>query len=502
MEVTEHIEELAALESVAKQLEPDVTERATLSSRAFNYANDFINSLGQAPGFSEATNDCLRSMHVKEEPAPMEQLFEILRTEVDDGGINSASGRDMGYIPNGGLYTSAIADFLAAATNRFSGMAYSSPGAVEIENQVIRWAASLVGFSPSAHGNLTSGGSIANLIAVKTARDFHRISSTNIKTSVVYFTRQVHHCIFKALDTTGLSEVVQRTIPVDHHFRMDTTALFNQLQADSEAGLTPFMVIASAGTTNTGAIDPLNEIAGLSKQFNAWFHVDAAYGGFFMLVDEMRYKFRGIEKANSIVMDPHKTLFVPYGSGLVLVRNRRALLDSHSHQAAYLEDAYTSDVIDPADTGPELSRHSRGLRIWLPLHLHGLAPFRANLAEKILLCRLFQSEARKMGFETGPEPDLSVAIFRLPDDPRNHKNEKFLRKLHQDGKIFFSSTTIDGCLWIRCAIVSFRTHLQEVLEALQMIRRIGDSVFNDEPVTGLAKDVAQKISCSLELMEQ
>jgi aromatic-L-amino-acid decarboxylase len=130
-----------------------------------------------------------------------------------------------------------------------------------------------------------------------------------------------------------------------------------------------------------------------------------------------------------------------------------------------------------SDTGPELTRHFRGLRMWLPKHLHGLAPFRANLSEKVLLSRLFRREAQRIGFETGPEPDLSVVIFRLPDDLDNSDNEKFLRELHKDGKVFFSSTRIDDKLWIRCAVVSFRTHLREIMEALHMIRSIGDAVF-------------------------
>jgi len=477
MEHLTMIDRLAELERFGKELEPDQEEREKLTCAAFQYADAFIDSLAEAPGYSEGELNDLRSLKIKETPGSMEQLLGILHDEVDNAGINSASGRHMGYIPGGGLFTSAIADFLAASSNRYAGISYSSPGAVEIENQVIRWLTSLVGYGPASHGTLTSGGSIANLIAMKAARDFHSINAANIKKSVIYMAASAHHSLLKAIDMTGLKETILRTIPLDANFRMDVTALFMQLQDDCEAGLEPFLIIATAGTTDTGAIDPLNQIAALSKQFNTWFHVDAAYGGFFMLTEEVKHKFKGIQKAHSIVMDPHKTLFMPYGSGAVLVRNRHALLDSFSQHAAYLGDAYGFDDIDPSDCGPELSRHFRGLRIWLPLQLHGVAPFRANLSEKITLARFFRKEAQKIGFETGPEPDLSVVIFRLPGDRDNSENQIFLKELHKNGKVFFSSTMINGTLWIRCAVVSFRTHLREIMEALQMIRNIGDSVF-------------------------
>ena len=465
-------EQLLQLAKISRQLEPDYADREHLTTKAVNYADQFVESLSSSPGFVSGRIDKLKGLQIQDEPGSIDELFKILKEEVDAIGINSASGRHLGYIPGGGLYTSAIGDFLAAATNRYAGIGYSSPGAVEIENQVIRWLTSLVGYPASAHGNLTSGGSVANLIAIKAARDFHGISSENVKKCVIYFTEQAHHCIFKALNITGLHEATMRQIPLNERFQMNTAALMNQLQEDTEAGLQPFLVVGTAGTTDTGAVDPLYEIAALARQHNAWFHVDAAYGGFFVLVDELKQKFHGIEKANSIVMDPHKTLFIPYGSGVVLVRNRRDLLDSNAHTAAYMNDASDFDDIDPADAGIELSRHFRGMRIWLPLHIHGVAPFKASLTEKVLLCRYFRDEARKAGFETGPEPDLSVTIFRLPCDADNTLNKRFLKALHENGKVFFSSTTINGKFWIRCAVVSFRTHVDEIREALQMIKDV------------------------------
>lgn len=472
------LKKIEELERRAGQLEPGEEIRKHICTEGYKYADDFISKLPGIPGYARREMRELRSMEVEENGKTMEQLLEILGSDVDYTGINSASGRHMGYIPGGGLWTSAVADMLAAVTNRYSGIAYSSPGAVEIENQMIRWLTSVAGYPAEAHGNFTSGGSIANLIAVQVARDHHGIKASNVEKAVIYFTEQVHHCIHKALHTTGLSEAIRRTVPVDEDYRMDTATLRKQISEDRLLGLSPFMVVATAGTTDTGAIDPLDHIADITEEYGMWFHIDAAYGGFFNLVEAVRYKFKGLERSDSVVMDPHKTLFIPYGSGVVLVRNREALLRSYVHQAAYMKDAYGTGQLDPADSGPELSRHFRGLRLWLPLHLHGTAPFRAALEEKLLLCRYFHREAGAMGFETGKEPDLSVAIFRMPDDPDNRKNERFLKVLHADGRVFFSSTTMRGKLWMRCAVVSFRTHRREIDIALQMIREHKDGMLS------------------------
>ncbi len=464
------MKQIKDLEQQSRQLEPGHTERNEWAAQALAYADHFVTTLPSQPGLKGGSLSQLKTLALAEEGKPFDQLLALLKNEVDAIGINSASGRHLGYIPGGGLWMSAMADMLTAVSNRYAGIAYSSPGAVEIENQMIRWLCSLVGYPATAHGNLTSGGSIANLIAIKAARDLHGIHSGNVKQAVIYFSEQAHHCIQKAFHITGLYEAVLRPIPLNDHYQMDHQALQQQLEADTAAGLNPFLVIATAGTTDTGAIDPLEAIAALCRRYHAWFHVDAAYGGFFMLVDEIRERLKGIEQADSLVMDPHKTLFMPYGSGVVLLKNREALLASNAHKAGYMQDAYGLDEIDPADTGPELSRHFRGMRMWLPLHIHGLAAFRAALAEKILLCRYFHEQVELLGFETGAAPALSVAIFRYADDPDNSINEQLIQALHEDGRVFFSSTLINGKHWIRCAVVHFRTHLEEINLALRMLR--------------------------------
>lgn len=467
---------IASIEEIARALDPDATRRAAYMDQAIAYVNTFLERLPAMPGYSGSGFEKLPSFKIEDDGKAMEVLLDILGKEVDKGGINTASGRHMGFIPGGGLWVSSVGDMLAAATNRFAGIAYSSPGAARIEHQLIEWLVSLISYPATAYGNLTSGGSIASLIAIKAARDHHRVDSTNVRKSVVYCTAHTHHCIHKALHTTGLHEAVVHTIPMTEAFKMDTDALGEAVEADSANGLQPFLVVATAGTTDTGAVDNMKAIADICECYNAWMHVDAAYGGFFLLLDEMRGKFEGIERAQSVVLDPHKSLFLPYGSGAVLVRERDVLLSSNSSRASYLKDAYAAENINPADTGIELSRHNRALRMWLPLHLHGLKPFKAALREKLMLSSLFHQRIRDLGFETGLAPDLSVSIFRLPGDDDNTLNERLINAIHADGTAFLSSTTIHGKLWIRCAILSHRTHLSEVEQAIEMVRRCREAI--------------------------
>jgi len=182
---------------------------------------------------------------------------------------------------------------------------------------------------------------------------------------------------------------------MNDRYQMDVEALRALMAADKKKRLRPFLVIASAGTTDAGAIDPLDRIADVCSEYESWFHVDAAYGGFFVMLDELKEKFKGIERSDSVVMDPHKSLFLPFGIGAVLFRNAGALLSSNSQSAAYMQDVFGSDEISPADSSPELTKHFRGLRMWLPLHLHGAELFRTNLREKYLLSRYFNEEIKR-----------------------------------------------------------------------------------------------------------
>ncbi len=247
-----------------------------------------------------------------------------------------------------------------------------------------------------------------------------------------------------------------------------------QISKDQAAGLRPWLIIASAGTTDTGAVDPIDGIAKVAEQHDLWLHVDAAYGGFFLLCEEGREVLRGLEKAHSIVLDPHKGMFLPYGSGAVLVRDEEWLAQSQAYQADYMQDArIASGHYSPADLSLELTRPFRGLRFWLPLKLFGLAPFRAALAEKIWLARYFYERLEETpGWETGPFPELSVVTYRfIPDSGDTDMfNRELVEAVQADGKVFISSTLIDGKFFLRLAVLHFRTHLLQVDYLLNLLR--------------------------------
>jgi len=329
---------------------------------------------------------------------------------------------------------------------------------------------------------LTSGGSIANLMAITTARDYMKIKARVIEKSVIYLTHQAHHSVQKAIRIAGLGEAKLSYIPVDARFRMDVSALEKAVERDVEHGLNPFLLIAYAGTTDTGAIDPMDKIATVAKRFKLWYHVDAAYGGFFILADEVKDAFKGIEKADSITIDPHKGLFLAYGTGAVLIKNVEALQKTNNYEANYMQDVIAeANEPSPANLSPELTKHFRGMRMWLPLQLFGLKPFKAAISEKLWLCRYFYEEVQKMGFEVGPEPELSVAIYRyLPKKgDANSFNAKIVEMVREDGRVFLSSTTIDGVFWIRIAILCFRSHLSTIDLCLEILKEKVGILEND-----------------------
>lgn len=468
-------DEILALEAASKAIEPNAGERAKLRSAVFEYSEEFLHDIHDKKAYeSQDAFDKLLKKNISEEGSALSVILDIIRSDVDTPGLNPASGGHLGYIPGGGIYSSSLADFLADISNRYAGVFYAGPGAVRIENILLEWMADMVGYPKNSGGNLASGGSIANLIAIHTAREAKQIRSQDILKSVIYLSAQVHHSINKSILITGLGDCPVRQIDTDDRFRISTSHLQKLISQDLADGLKPWLVIASAGTTDTGSVDPIEEIAGIAKAHDMWFHLDAAYGAFFALCVNPPESLSGMHLCDSIIMDPHKGLFLPYGLGAVLIKDKQLLYDAHHLTANYLQDALKPRLEEssPADLSPELTKHFRGLRLWLPLLLHGVKPFRAALQEKLLLARYFHREISKIdGFKVGPEPDLSVVTYRyIPKegDP-NEFNKQLLKEVLADGKVFISSTMLDGKFTLRVAILAFRTHLNTLKYALRIL---------------------------------
>jgi len=471
MDSSPDVQKILELEKIGRELEPSPELRKAARDGVVTYTENFIDNIETIPAFinERDSSKVLSDAAVSENPKPLQDVLNTLEKGLDISGLNPASGGHLGYIPGGGIYYAALGDYWADITNRYAGIFYAGPGAVRMENSLIRWVAELVGYPADCVGNLASGGSIANLSAIVAARDHQKITSDKIKRAVIYISTQAHHCIFKAIRIAGLNECIIRYLPLDESYRIKPDVLEKIIQEDTAQGLIPFLVVASAGTTDVGAVDPLEAIG----KHNLWYHVDGAYGGFFILTEYGKQALKGIELSDSLVMDPHKGLFLPYGLGMVLVKNKEALMASQYYRANYMQDTLGADEeLSPADLSPELTKHFRGLRMWLPLQLLGLKPFRACLEEKLLLTRYFYSEIKKLGFETGPYPDLSVASYRYvpKTGDANAFNKKLMEEIIADGRVFVSSTMLEDRFMLRLAVLSFRTHLSTINILLDLLR--------------------------------
>ncbi len=466
------------LELEAEFLDPGAEERVLLRDKFVAYADTFMECIDARPAFvlPGGEDSALYDSPISEGSTDPDEVLSLLDRGVNRSGVNIGSAGHLAYIPGSNLYASALADYLAAVTNRYSGLYFASPGAVRMERLLLRWMADLLGYPAASAGDLTSGGSIANLVGIVTAREAHGLKARDFDRAVVYLSEQSHHAIDKALRIAGLKETVKRLIPLDGRHRMRPTALETAVEDDARAGLYPWLIAATAGTTDTGAVDPLDDLADTAHRHGLWLHVDGAYGAPFALTEQGKQILMGIERSDSVVLDPHKGLFLPFGSGAALVREGRHLLAAHHYNASYMQDKDTlasGDEVSPADLSPELSRHFRALRLWIPLKLAGVAPFRAALEEKLLLARHFHEKLlREDGFEVGPPPDLSIVTFRyLPrrGDP-DAFNRKLINAIQRDGRVFLSSTKIDGKFTLRVAILSLRTHLDTIEQAIEILR--------------------------------
>ena len=406
---------------------------------------------------------------------PYEELLDLLFTRVIPKSFNTAGPGYLAYIPGGGLPHAAVASLIADATNRYVGVFAAAPGLAQIEANVVRWFCEMVGYPTSAGGILTTGGSLSNFSALVTARreklpeDFLR--------GTLYVSDQTHHSIQKAAMLAGFPPANVREIAVDGRFRIRLDDLALQIAKDRAAGFTPFFVVGNAGTTNTGAVDDLEAVADLAAREGLWLHADAAYGGFFVLTERGRRILSGLSRADSIALDPHKSLFLPYGSGCLLVREPGALKRAHALSADYMPSMQEDpDLVDFNLISPELSRDWRGLRIWLPIKMHGIEPFRRCLDEKLDLALRAAEELRTIpGLEIVAEPQLSIVAFRWKGGATDglaldRVNRDLMSRINARKRVYLTGTSVLGSFALRICVLSFRTHADRMREGLDDIR--------------------------------
>jgi len=401
---------------------------------------------------------------------PYESILDKLFGDATKHSMNTVSPGFMGYIPSGGLFHAALADLVGNSINRYVAIASVAPALSQIEVAVIEWFNQIMGLPKTAGGFLTSGGSTATLGALTVARTVRL--GRNFLDGVIYTSDQAHFCIAKAAFLAGFPVENVRKLPTDESCHLQPETVLEAIREDRAAGNRPFCLVATAGTTNTGAIDPLDKLADVAEDENLWFHVDGAYGGFFRMTERGQKKFAGIERADSIILDPHKTLFLPYGTGALLVRDPHHLRQTYSASAEYLPDLqHTDRIIDMSEVSPELSRPFRGIRIWLPLKVHGAGVIRGYLDEKLDLAEWVFARLKNMDqIEVVAPPELSILAFALPVNDRNlaevNKDTRALiGMINARQRVNLTGTTIRGRFLIRIAIGAFRTH-QDRLEML------------------------------------
>jgi aromatic-L-amino-acid/L-tryptophan decarboxylase len=466
------------------KLELDSTQLRQLVEEAMAQITAHLDSLpAQVVWNSEGAGELARSViePAPENGVPAEGLFRDIFERLLAVTYNTASPGYLAYIPGGGLPHAAVADLISGVINRYVGVWIAAPALAQIENTVVEWFREMIGYPEGSGGFLTTGGSLANWSALVTARRCRL--PDDFLSATIYTSNQAHHSIAKAAMLAGFPAGRVRSIGTDSRYRVRVDEIEQGIGRDRAAGLTPFAIVGHAGTVNSGAVDDLDALADLAEREGLWLHVDGAYGGFFMLCERGRRAMRGIERADSITLDPHKGLFLPYGTGCLLARRRDDLKRAHSLSGAYMPPMQQDpDFVDFCEISPELSRDFRGLRVWLPIKMTGLATFRHNLDEKLDLARWATEQLRGLPTTDGDEleivaePQLSIVAFRvvrpgLDEAALKELNEELRRRINAGRRVFLTPTDLDGRHVIRICVLHFRTHRERMEECVEAIRR-------------------------------
>ncbi|HZB74681.1 MAG TPA: aminotransferase class V-fold PLP-dependent enzyme [Solirubrobacteraceae bacterium] len=427
------------------------------------------------------------ALPVPEEPMPTEAVLAHLRALTFDQSLHMGHPAYFAYITGAGTVPGAAAELLAAGLNQCSGGYRLGPGAAEIELHLTRWLASRFGLPEGAGGMIMTGGAMANFVGLKCARDQRlgvEVRERGVAAAgpvAVYASEEAHVVIRRAADMLGLGADSVRAIAVDGEQRMRVDALREALARDVAGGVLPLAVSATAGTTTTGSVDPLPELAALAREHGAWFHVDAAYGGAVVLSDTLRPLLAGTEHADSIAVDPHKWMYTPQSAGCVLLRDFGHLSRSFHADASYIWlDEAARHGIDFAMHGPQFSRGFAALKVWVSLLAHGRAAYARRIEHDVALAAyLGELVAERDEWELMCPPRLSICCFRHrpaawagTEEELDRHNERLMTAIHADGRVYCSNAVIDGRFGLRACIVNFRTEAEDVERLLDVAEEL------------------------------
>jgi aromatic-L-amino-acid/L-tryptophan decarboxylase len=472
---------------------PEAELRA-LAHRAVDEWIDGLAGLEREPVWRPVPDDVRARLAA---PAPRRGLglaatYAAFRRDVLPYRYGNVHPRFFGWVNGSALPSAVVADLLASAMN--SNVGAFDQGAVVVEEQVLAWLRAALGFPADGDGVLTSGGSMANLLALAAARHAHapEVRAHGVPAStrlVLYASEETHSSVHKAVELLGLGRESLRLLPVDAHYRLRLEALESALAADRARGCTPFAVVANAGTVNTGATDDLKELATFARREKLWLHVDGAFGALAWLCPERRAELAGLTEADSLAFDLHKWLYLPSDIGCVLVRRPRGLQAAFATEAPYL--AHLSGGLSARsegafkDRGLELTRRFRALKAWFALSVHGLEAFeqaiRANLAQcRHLVARIEHERELEL---MAPAP-LNIVCFRhrgtgnLGADERGRDalNQAILVRLQESGVAVPSQTVLGGRFALRVALTNHRTRLADLDRLVDEVLRLGTTL--------------------------
>ncbi|MFN8574705.1 MAG: pyridoxal-dependent decarboxylase [Gemmatimonadaceae bacterium] len=463
----------------------DADRARTFGGQVVDLWGEFLERLSSLPIGRRATAAEVRAAvarPVPDEPLTADELLSTLRALMFENSTYTGHPGFMAYISGAGTVPGAAADLLAAALNQNVGGWRLSPGATEIELHLGRWFASRLGLPASGGGYVTSGGAMAAFVGLKAARDaragwaIRDLGTRAGPPLTIYASAQVHDVNTRAADMLGLGRDAVRLVPCDDQLRMNVDALRALVAKDIRNGFKPIAVVATAGTVATGAIDPMNAIADLCAEQGLWMHVDGAYGGVAALTDTLHPLFSGIERADSVALDPHKWLYTPLTGGVIVMRDTRWLGHAFAIDPSYVHDdkELTGRGVDFYALGPQFSRGFHALKIWISLLAHGWHAYSRRINHDVALARyLFDRASSNPQLEAiGPQPSLSIACFRyVPPSLRgnasaepylNALNERLMAELQLGGRVFPSNAVIDGRFVLRACIVNFRTERADI----------------------------------------
>lgn len=412
------------------------------------------------------------------EGADFESLVSILQESVFPYHAREPHPGFLAYVPSCPTFPAIVGDWLATGYNFFAGVWPVAAGPNEIEIVVLDWFREWMGMPQGSSGLLTTGGSAANLTAVVAARHAAVEAGLDISRLTVYTSAQAHSSVTRAAWTAGIPRDNVRTVKMDSDYRMTISDLQRRVIADRDGSFSPFMVIASAGTTNTGAVDPLHEIADYCIAEKLWLHVDAAYAGFAALTEEGKRMLSGIERADSLTLDPHKWLFVPFECGCLLVRDPAALTKAFRILPEYLKDVEPGEEeVNFADRGEQLTRYSRALKVWLSVNYFGTKAIAVEIQEAMERARLLEKLVRESrDFEILSPAQFGIACFRakpagVADSELDELNERINSRVVADGRFLISSTRLGGTFSLRMCTLGFRTTMDDIRELFAAIER-------------------------------